>query len=300
MKNDVVVRPLDPLDDAQFAAAYSAYERGERHGRDHATVMGSDTLRAGLVRPTAVFVRSAWAAWRGAEVVGLGELVWPLSDNTHVCFGLVTVAPEHRRAGAGGALLDRLERAVKASGRRSVVFEVLELRLAAGYRLVRWRDCCSDEWADSYCRLINGFHDQAPTGDLVTEPTNWTVPLLREIEENRVAQGRHDYVSVAVSSDGDLVGYTELVARADDLDLSQGETLIQPEHRGHGLGLAIKAANLRAVRDDLPDRRAVHTYTSPENAHMVAVNRALGFAPVEFCDEWQRTLSDPTTDGAEG
>lgn len=332
--SNVEVRPLDVHDDAEFAAAYSAYERGERHGRDHATVMGSETLRAGLLRPTALFVRFAWAAWRGAQVVGLAELVWPLSDNTHLCFGLVTVAPEHRRAGAGGALLDRLEQAVRASGRRSVVFEVsyppsvdgwpavefarrrgyvmalheqhevlelpvpderLQLRLATGYRLVSWRDRCPDQRAEAYCRLMNGFHDQAPTGDLDTEPTNWTVPLLREIEENRAVQGRHDYVSAAVSSDGELVGYTELAARADDLDLRQGETLLQPEHRGHGLGLAIKAANLRAVQADLPDRRAVHTYTSPENAHMVAVNRALGFAPVECCDEWQRAL--PEVDG---
>jgi len=325
------IRPLDVHDDTDFAAAYAAFERGARHGREHAAVIGPESLRAGLVRPTSLFVRSAWVAWRGADIVGLGVLVWPLSDNTHLSFGLLTVAPEHRRAGAGGALLDKLEHAVRASGRRSVVFEVsyppdvdewpgvafahrrgyrmalheahevLELPVPAerlqpepgdGYRLVSWRDRCPQEWADAHCRLLNSFHDQAPTGDLDTEPTNWTEPQLREIEEHRTTQGRHDYVTAAVSPGGELVGYTELVAPTDDRDVQQGETLVQPEHRGHRLGLAIKAANLRALQADLPDRRAVHTTTSPDNAPMIAVNRALGFQPVEFCDEWQRTLPD--------
>jgi RimJ/RimL family protein N-acetyltransferase len=90
---------------------------------------------------------------------------------------------------------------------------------------------------------------------------------------------------VAVSPDDELVGYTELVLVPDDRDAHQAETLVHPAHRGHRLGMALKRANLDTLRTDAPDRRRVHTHVAPDNAAMNAVNHALGFAPVEYCDE---------------
>src|SRR5690606_18325864 len=113
-----------------------------------------------------------------------------------------------------------------------------------GYRVVSWRDRCPDEWAEAYCRLQNSFVAEAPTGDLDLEATTLTVERLREVEEEMAARGKRAFVSVGVSPDGELVGYTELGVPADDPDTYQGETLVDPAHRGHGLGLALKAANL--------------------------------------------------------
>jgi GNAT superfamily N-acetyltransferase len=270
-----------------------------------------------------------WTARLGDVLAGVGALTLPLADNRHLGYVDVSVAPEHRRTGVGSALLERIERAAREAGRRVLVgevtapiaaeswpgaefatahgyavvlheaHEVLELPLAAdppaeardGYRVLSWRDRCPDEWAAAYCDLLRSFTDEAPTGDLATEPADWSVDRLRAEEEQRIAKGRRTYSSVAVSPDDELVGYTELVLVPDDHDAHQAETLVHPAHRGHRLGMALKMANLDALRADAPDRRRVHTYVSPDNDAMNAVNHALGFLPVEYTDEWQRELS---------
>jgi GNAT superfamily N-acetyltransferase len=328
--SDIVVRPLDAFDDAEYAAAYEVFERAELHGRgDHGSVIGATSLRGSLTRPTSMRVQTAWAAWQGSTVVGFATLILPLSDNLHLGWGSVSVDPEHRRRGIGGALLDKAEECIRRAGRRVGVFEVaypadaaewpgtafaqsrgyamalheahqvldlpapIDLDVAArdGYRVVSWRGHCPGEWAQGYCDLMRRFHDEAPTGDLDMEPTAWTVDRLRETEADMAARGKRFLVSAGVSPGGELVGYTEIGAPADDPDAHQTETMVDPTHRGHGLGLALKAANLVALRSDLPDRRRVHTYVSPTNDPMNAVNRALGFRAVEYCDEWQRDLT---------
>ncbi|MBD4636278.1 GNAT family N-acetyltransferase, partial [Xanthomonas citri pv. citri] len=60
----------------------------------------------------------------------------------------------------------------------------------------------------------------------------------------------------------------------------QWDTIVLPEHRGHRLGMRVKAANLIAVRDALPGARAIITGNAEENRHMLDVNEALGFRPV--------------------
>lgn len=114
-----------------------------------------------------------------------------------------------------------------------------------GYRVVSWLDRCPDEWAEAYCRLMANFHNEAPTGELDLEASDWTVERLRETEADMAARGMRFFVSAGVSPDGELVGYTELGAPAESPDGYQDETLVDPAHRGHGLGLALKAANLR-------------------------------------------------------
>ena len=88
-----------------------------------------------------------------------------------------------------------------------------------------------------------------------------------------------------------LVAFTDLMAAAAGDDVFQNQTLVLPGHRGHRLGLAMKAANLRAMRADEPHRQLVHTWVAPGNQHMRAVNAVFGFQAVELLDEWQR---DPT------
>jgi GNAT superfamily N-acetyltransferase len=328
--SELTVRPLDVLDDAEFAAAYDVYARAETYGRgEYGAVDGMESLRTLLTRPTPMWARTAWAAWRGPAIVGVATLTMPLSDNQHLGFGAVSVDPDRRRTGVGSALLDRVEAALLRAGRRVAVFEVacpvgsedwpgaafakargyamalheahqvLDLPAAIdldvpprdGYRVVSWQDQCPDEWAEAYCRLMRDFHDQAPSGDLDMEASDWTVERLRQTEADMAARGKRFFVSAGVAPDGELVGYTELGAPADNPDAFQAETLVDPTHRGHRLGLALKAANLVQLRAELPDRRRVHSYVSPANDAMNRVNDALGFRAVEFLDEWQRDLT---------
>jgi hypothetical protein len=70
----------------------------------------------------------------------------------------------------------------------------------------------------------------------------------------------------------------------------QWGTIVHPDHRGHRLGMAVKARNLRALQEAYPDRSRVVTHNSEQNDHMLAINIAMGFEPVELSVEFQRKL----------
>ena len=72
--------------------------------------------------------------------------------------------------------------------------------------------------------------------------------------------------------------------------LIQQDTLVAEEHRGHRLGLLVKAANLRRAQEKWPRARSVLTWNASENQHMLAINTALGFRPAGYEGEWQKRL----------
>jgi GNAT superfamily N-acetyltransferase len=91
---------------------------------------------------------------------------------------------------------------------------------------------------------------------------------------------------------GRLVGYTSIQVPGHAPALAfQHDTLVIREHRGHGLGLALKLANLRVLAERLPEVRTVRTWNAAENAHMLAVNTAMGFRPSGRLRTWQRHLA---------
>lgn len=67
----------------------------------------------------------------------------------------------------------------------------------------------------------------------------------------------------------------------------QHDTLVHGDHRGHRLGMLVKAANLQAL--ERRDATAVvRTWNATENTHMLAVNEALGFRRILDEGAWQR------------
>lgn len=53
-------------------------------------------------------------------------------------------------------------------------------------------------------------------------------------------------------------------------------------HRGHRLGLAIKARGLKELQRRVgPERTRVLTCNAEQNGYMVSINERLGFRPVE-------------------
>ena len=83
---------------------------------------------------------------------------------------------------------------------------------------------------------------------------------------------RHD-------ASGELVGISELyLPRARPWFAFQGDTGVDPAHRGHGLGAWMKAVNHLRLRDERPDVEVVQTWNADSNEPMLRINRALGFA----------------------
>ncbi len=160
-----------------------------------------------------------------------------------------------------------------------------------GYRIVTWWGRLPEEYLAGYCRLNAMFFDEAPTGELEVEPERWDADRVRHREERNARQGRHDVSAGALAPDGTLVGLTEIAVNEQARGRGfQSGTLVDPAHRGHALGIAIKVANHRQLRERLPECRVLLTGNADVNAPMNAVNEALGYREVERCVELQRDL----------
>jgi GNAT superfamily N-acetyltransferase len=161
----------------------------------------------------------------------------------------------------------------------------------SGYRIVTWQDHVPEEHLTGYCRLNELFFDEAPMGELEVEPERWDAERVRRRELRNERAGRQDVSAGAVAPDGTLVGVTEIaISRHAPWRGFQSGTLVAPEHRGHALGMAIKLANHRQVRQRFPQCRMLMTGNADVNAPMNAVNDRLGYREVERCVEMHRPL----------
>ena len=161
----------------------------------------------------------------------------------------------------------------------------------AGYTLVSWRDFVPEELIADYCSLNEAFNDEAPTGDLDLEPEVWNEERVRTRAQHNVDMGRVELAVAAIGPDGAMVGLTEIVLNRHATHRGfQSGTLVLPAHRGHGLGLAMKVANQRALRRAFPECRVLLTGNAGVNVAMNAVNERLGYRAVERCVEVQKEL----------
>jgi hypothetical protein len=160
-----------------------------------------------------------------------------------------------------------------------------------GYRILTWLDRVPEEHIEHYCRLSALFVDEAPMGELDVEPERWDAARVRNREERNARSGRRDVSAGAVGPDGSLVALTEIPVNVyAPWRGFQSGTLVDPAHRGHALGIAIKVANHRQLREHFPDCRVLLTGNADVNAAMNAVNDALGYREVERCLEMQKKI----------
>ena len=163
---------------------------------------------------------------------------------------------------------------------------------AAGYRVVQWLDAAPAELVEDLARLSGRMSLDTPMGEMQWEPEAWDGARWLAKEANTRARQRTRPVSAAVDeATGRAVGFTDIgVSRLRPETGYQWETIVDPAHRGHRLGMLLKAANLQQLRRELPEVTLLNTWNAEVNAHMVTINDALGFRPVERWTEWQLDL----------
>ncbi len=161
------------------------------------------------------------------------------------------------------------------------------------YGLQTFVDHVPDELLPSLCAVGNQLAVDAPTGDLEFEVEGVTPEVHKIRQAILEEQDRSVFTTLAINpSGGRTVAFSTLmVPRRQERVVHQWGTLVDRAHRGHRLGLAVKAANIRAVQTAYPDRRVVETTNAETNAPMVAINHKMGFAPVELLTEFQRKLA---------
>ncbi len=174
-----------------------------------------------------------------------------------------------------------------------------EARLAAlaegdaAYVLETSLDGMPDGWLTDRARLQGRMSTDTPLGDVPLEPEEWSEQRMRDWVTATVESGRRWVETVArhVAS-GRLVGFTTVTVSDGDLTLAyQWDTLVLREHRGHRLGLRLKAANALALQRAVPTATRVRTWNADDNAHMLAVNTTLGYRLTGYQREWQKPLT---------
>jgi GNAT superfamily N-acetyltransferase len=161
----------------------------------------------------------------------------------------------------------------------------------SNYEIVTWIDRAPDDLVDGVARLVGRMSTDTPRGDLSLEPEVWDASRWREKEEDAISSGRRRLAAGAIDGDGHLVAFTDIGSWPQEPDVAeQWNTIVDPDHRGHRLGLATKIANLRNLRREIPGVLRLETWNALENSRMIAINELLGFQIVERVDEYQLGL----------
>lgn len=190
-----------------------------------------------------------------------------------------------------GFALEQLERMSElrlpvASARLGAHLAEAEASAHPRYRLETWQGRTPPERFDGLADLHARMSTDAPAAGLDHEPEQWDAARLAKYEDGQIEGGRTVLRAIAVDAATDApVAFTTLVSAP--AAWYQHDTLVHAEHRGHRLGMLVKAANLLALAELQPEA-AVRTWNATENRPMLAVNEALGFERIVDEGAWQR------------
>jgi len=150
---------------------------------------------------------------------------------------------------------------------------------AAGYALTSWLGRTSDEHLKGVVAMELALND-APASPSV-EPEAWDEQRVRDRKDGWIeAVGARGYHLAAISdATGEMAALTELAVYPDVPAWGfQGGTVVARPHRGHRLGMLVKAAMLEWLAEAEPQLERIVTHNSASNSHMIAINEELGFA----------------------
>ena len=189
---------------------------------------------------------------------------------------------------AHGYRLEQVER----GSRLALPIELTVPKAAEGYRLQFWENRTPEHWLEDMAFMCTRMSTDAPSAGLDEPEDVYTVERVREFEAAQATSGRTQLVVAAEHIEsGRLVGYSELrVPPEPSRSVSQGDTLVLREHRGHRLGMLLKAANLDRLQREYPGHPAVLTFNAEENRFMLDVNEAVGFVPVGYEGAWRKDI----------
>ncbi|MGD8215644.1 GNAT family N-acetyltransferase [Aestuariimicrobium sp. Y1814] len=164
-------------------------------------------------------------------------------------------------------------------------------QVADGYELVTWAGPIDPALAPDVGKLLTDFEATTPMGDIDYNPQ--VITADRVLDSDRERHRHQDSLSVAVRhlASGDLAGLTQLITTPELPEpVWQGVTVVAPEHRGHGLGMAIKLEAVHGARARWPRSKRVHTWNAGENDYMWAINEQLGYLTAGVAGAWQKKL----------
>ncbi len=167
-----------------------------------------------------------------------------------------------------------------------------ESKAGAGYRIHLWRGPTPDRWVEDQAILFTRMSTEEPTAGLESPEDPWDADRVRTYDALQ-AEGPRDLFTAAAEhvASGALAGFTQLGVPADvERPVTQEDTLVLREHRGHRLGMLLKVANLQFLEQEAPGHPCVLTWNAEENRAMLDVNEAVGFVPIGYEGAWRKDL----------
>ncbi|MFD5411792.1 GNAT family N-acetyltransferase [Streptomyces nojiriensis] len=334
MSESAHVIPLQRVSAAEAAAWHQVVTASMAHDLPGVPPPGPGQVHAQLTRPALGSHRLTWLAVGadGVPVGVAGLRVFTSAGRDHLAELELHVDPAHRRLGAGSRLLSAAVAACRTENRRSLVataadggpgeafgerrgfhraltLDHLVLRLGEppaadlpqiadtappGYRLTGWTGAVPDELADVFAEAKNAMNDM-PMGDVDYGSVAWDGDRVRAMAKVIADRGDTLLTIAAVHEDGTMAGYTEIVLpQGSGPRAQQYDTAVVPAHRGHGLGLWVKAAMVRRLRAEHPGVVEIETDNADDNVHMLAVNHRLGYRSYRRTHEFQLDVSTRT------
>ncbi|HYR93470.1 MAG TPA: GNAT family N-acetyltransferase [Methylomirabilota bacterium] len=256
-------------------------------------------------------------------------------ENAHARWTEVNVLPAHRRKGIGTALYRAAVEACLGQGDDLVFFgqtsdrqpsggafakaiaasaglpmKLNQLNIAdvdrakvaqwakidpKGYRLERADSVVPKSLIQPYLDAANAMNDM-PKGDLRFADQKFTEEQLHERESWLKQAGMEWWLIVAVAASGEGAGFTEVQydPRSGHV-IHQGGTGVTTAHRGHQLGLWMKAVMLERILRERPAAKFIRTGNANVNEHMLAINTQLGFKHAWSNTLWQLPLAEART-----
>jgi GNAT superfamily N-acetyltransferase len=153
---------------------------------------------------------------------------------------------------------------------------------AAGYSLVSWTGPTPEEHLDRVAAGFNAMNDAPHSPD--REDDIWDAQRVRERADAAVREGclRGYSIAAIAESTGEMAGLTQVFVDPEYPEWGhQGLTAVTRPHRGHRLGLLIKAAMLEWLATEEPKLERIATDNAAVNKYMIAVNETLGYELVK-------------------
>jgi GNAT superfamily N-acetyltransferase len=149
---------------------------------------------------------------------------------------------------------------------------------ASDYELVRIAGPTPDELLPAVVQLTDAIND-APTDDLEVEDEVFTPERVRAYETHTIDSGHRLYRVVARHRASDVFAGHTVVAVDSEMPVlaHQHDTSVLRDHRGHRLGLLLKADMMRWLAAEEPQIEHLDTWNAESNDQMIVVNERLDY-----------------------
>lgn len=163
---------------------------------------------------------------------------------------------------------------------------------AAGYELRRVAGRLPDDLLPAFIEATSAIND-APLDDLDLEDEVFTPERNRAFEEAQLASGNRIYrIAACHVATGEVAGVTSVTVDGDRPTAHQLDTSVVRAHRGHRLGVLLKADMMRWLAEAEPLLETIDTFNADSNDHMVAVNERLGYRVMGREHHYQRDIAE--------